>query len=135
MGLDLSLGDLIKAENKKKKKTRRSNLQKKKKQPQKKKSKKKKKPEQMKKLAKPGFIKHVAALHARMQEVAKKPKGVYEDPQQKAKRMKRTAKARKSYLEAKAISNAVSNAIVFYQGYSGHCLLTKLVSIDLHFKT
>merc|ERR1711981_312622 len=100
--LDLSLGDLIKAENKSKKKKKKQSAKKKKPQKQSKK-KKKKKPEQKKKLAKPGFIRHVAELQERMQEVSRKPKGVHETAQQKARRLKRAAKARKTYLDAKKI--------------------------------
>merc|ERR1712115_125832 len=101
--LDLSLGDLIKAENKIKKKKKKQSA-KKKKQPQKQsKKKKKKQPQQTKKLAKPGFIKHVAQLKDRMIEKSRKPKGRYETPEQKAARLKRAAKARQTYLDAKKI--------------------------------
>merc|ERR1712080_263889 len=99
--LDLSLGDLIKAENKIKKKKKKQSAKKKK--PQKQSKKKKKQPGKLKKLAKPGFIRHVAQLNKRMHEVSKKPKGVHETAQQKAARLKRAAKARKVYLGAKKI--------------------------------
>merc|ERR1712080_323036 len=101
--LDLSLGDLIKAENKIKKKEKEAICKKKKKPQKQSKKKKKKKPEQKKKLAKPGFIKHVAKLQERMQTVSRKPKGVHETASQKAARLKRAAKARKTYLDAKKI--------------------------------
>merc|ERR1711994_40371 len=98
--LDLSLGDLIKAENKSKKKKKKQSAKKKN---HKNKRKKKKQPQQTKKLAKPGFIKHVAQLKDRMIEKSRKPKGRYETPEQKAARLKRAAKARKTYLDAKKI--------------------------------
>merc|ERR1712038_1114714 len=91
--LDMSLGDMIKSQNKANKK------KKKKKHPQKKK-KKKPAPKQKKKASK-GFIAHVAKLRKNMEEKGRKPKGVYEDDQQKAARLKRAAKARKTYIEAR----------------------------------
>merc|ERR1712038_2251296 len=120
--LDMSLGDMIKSQNKankkKKKKTaKKSGKKSKKKQPQKKKTakksgkklkkkqpqkKKKKKPApKQKKKASKGFIAHVAKLRKNMEEKGRKPKGVYEDDQQKAARLKRAAKARKTYIEAR----------------------------------
>merc|ERR1712083_1179503 len=71
----------------------------KKKQPQKKK--KKKPAPKLKKKASKGFIAHVANLRKNMEEKGRKPKGVYEDDQQKAARLKRAAKARKTYIEAR----------------------------------
>merc|ERR1712130_261414 len=82
--LDMSLGDMIKSQNK-------ANKQKKKKKPA---------PQQKKKASK-GFIAHVAKLRKNMEEKGRKPKGVYEDDQQKAARLKKAAKARKTYIEAR----------------------------------
>merc|ERR1712083_1044455 len=118
----MSLGDMIKSQNKankkKKKKKNEKNKEKKKKKKKKKKNsekisekikkkaaskkKKKKKPApKLKKKASKGFIAHVANLRKNMEEKGRKPKGVYEDDQQKAARLKRAAKARKTYIEAR----------------------------------
>merc|ERR1719189_1938989 len=88
-----------KANKKKKKKAKKSAKKSKKKQPQKKK--KKKPAPKLKKKASKGFIAHVANLRKNMEEKGRKPKGVYEDDQQKAARLKRAAKARKTYIEAR----------------------------------
>merc|ERR1711997_866386 len=102
--LDMSLGDMIKSQNKankKKKKKKRKNQRKKKKKSSQKKKKKKKPAPKLKKKASKGFIAHVANLRKNMEEKGRKPKGVYEDDQQKAARLKRAAKARKTYIEAR----------------------------------
>merc|ERR1712141_370137 len=86
-------GDMIKSQNKANKKKKKKNTPKKKK--------KKKPAPKLKKKASKGFIAHVANLRKNMEEKGRKPKGVYEDDQQKAARLKRAAKARKTYIEAR----------------------------------